>query len=195
MKTAKKVTALLLAVVMVLAMSVSSFAATTGTATLTVSYGGEPLLVATVPSGQTAKAALDEHADELELTWKTVSNWNPGFGATAYVIDTIYGTGSVPVGADSGITAQFWSSQYPGYGIEYTEIINGKTLYHYIYVGNDWKFTVGGEKPKDLAHLDEDGNPYEYYLDQYTIADGDDIVIDYLEQTERWTSYDYWLTA
>ncbi|MFR7745329.1 MAG: hypothetical protein ACLU3I_20400 [Acutalibacteraceae bacterium] len=29
----------------------------------------------------------------------------------------------------------------------------------------------------------------------YTIADGDDIVIDYLEQTERWTSYDYWLTA
>ena len=68
MKNLKKLTALLLALVMVFALSVSAFAATTGTATLTVSYGGEPLLVATVPSGQTAKAALDEHADELELT-------------------------------------------------------------------------------------------------------------------------------
>ena len=44
MKTAKKVTALLLAVVMVLAMSVSAFAVTTSTATIQVIYGGEPVL-------------------------------------------------------------------------------------------------------------------------------------------------------
>lgn len=195
MKTARKLTALLLAVVMVLAMSVSAFAATTGTATLTVTYGGETLLEETVTSGQTAKAALDLYADVLELEWKQVSNLNPGFGSTAYAIDTIYGVGSEPVGAASGITAQFWSSTYPGYGIESTETVNGKTLYHYIYVGNDWRFTVNGNKPTDAAHLDENGKPYEYYLDQYTIGNGDVIVIDYLEQTERWTSYDYWLTA
>ena len=54
---------------------------------------------------------------------------------------------------------------------------------------------MDGKKPTDAAHLDENGKPYEYYLDQYTIGNGDVIVIDYLEQTERWTSYDYWLTA
>ena len=100
MKTAKKLTALLLAVVMVLAMSVSAFAANTSTATLTVTYGGEPLLdeSVTLTSGMTAKDVADQYADLLELEWKTVGNLNPNFGSTAYVVNTIYGVGSNPLG-------------------------------------------------------------------------------------------------
>lgn len=190
MKTAKKLTALLLAVVMVLAMSVSAFAANTSTATLTVTYGGEPLLdeSVTLTSGMTAKDVADQYADLLELEWKTVGNLNPNFGSTAYVVNTIYGVGSNPLGADSGITAQFWSATYPGYGIEYTEVVDGETVYHFIYVGEDWKFTVNGAKPTDSS------NGYQLYMDQYTVQAGDAITVDYVQQVERWTGTSNWMT-
>ena len=169
MRTAKKLTALLLAVIMVFAMSVSAFAVTTSTATLQVYYGGEALVNETVSltSGMTAKDVADQYKDVLELEWKAVSNLNPNFGSTAYVVDTIYGVGSNPLGADSGITAQFWSSAYPGYGIESTEIVNGETVYHFIYVGEDWEFTVNNAKPTDSS------NGYQLYMDQYTVQAGD----------------------
>lgn len=191
MKTAKKLTALLLAVVMVLAMSVSAFAVTTSTATLQVYYGGEALLNETVSltSGMTAKDVADQYKGALELEWKAVSNLNPNFGSTAYVVDTIYGVGSNPLGADSGITAQFWSSAYPGYGIESTEIVNGETVYHFIYVGEDWEFTVNNAKPTDSS------NGYQLYMDQYTVQAGDQIVVNYTQQVERWTGTSNWLAG
>ena len=192
MKNIRKLTAILLAVVMVFAMNVSAFAATTSTATLQVNYYGEALLnpspvTFTITSGMTAKDVLDQYADELEPTWKTVENLNPNFGSTAYAIDTIYGVGSNPLGADSGVTAQFWSSAYPGYGIEYTETVNGETVYHFIYVGEDWEFTVNGEKPTDST------NGYQLYMDQYTVQAGDVIVVNYTQQTEQWTGTYNWL--
>lgn len=191
MRTAKKLTALLLAVIMVFAMSVSAFAATTGTATLQVYYGGEALVNETVSltSGMTAKDVADQYKDVLELKWKAVSNLNPNFGSTAYVVDTIYGVGSNPLGADSGITAQFWSSAYPGYGIESTEIVNGETVYHFIYVGEDWEFTVNNVKPTDSS------NGYQLYMDQYTVQAGDQIVVNYTQQVERWTGTSNWLAG
>lgn len=191
MRTAKKLTALLLAVIMVFAMSVSAFAVTTGTATLQVYYGGEALVNETVSltSGMTAKDVADQYKDVLELEWKAVSNLNPNFGSTAYVVDTIYGVGSNPLGADSGITAQFWSSAYPGYGIESTEIVNGETVYHFIYVGEDWEFTVNNAKPTDSS------NGYQLYMDQYTVQAGDQIVVNYTQQVERWTGTSNWLAG
>ncbi len=191
MRTAKKLTALLLAVIMVFAMSVSAFAVTTSTATLQVYYGGEALLNETVSltSGMTAKDVADQYKGALELEWKAVSNLNPNFGSTAYVVDTIYGVGSNPLGADSGITAQFWSSAYPGYGIESTEIVNGETVYHFIYVGEDWEFTVNNAKPTDSS------NGYQLYMDQYTVQAGDQIVVNYTQQVERWTGTSNWLAG
>ena len=63
----KKFTAVILALVMVFAMSANAFAATNATASLTVSYDGEPLLEETVnvTSGMTAKAMLDQYQDFL----------------------------------------------------------------------------------------------------------------------------------
>lgn len=191
MRTAKKLAALLLAVIMVFAMSVSAFAVTTSTATLQVYYGGEALVNETVSltSGMTAKDVADQYKDVLELEWKAVSNLNPNFGSTAYVVDTIYGVGSNPLGADSGITAQFWSSAYPGYGIESTEIVNGETVYHFIYVGEDWEFTVNNAKPTDSS------NGYQLYMDQYNVQAGDQIVVNYTQQVERWTGTSNWLAG
>lgn len=195
----RKLTAIILALIMVFAMSVNAFAATNATASLTVSYGGEPLFEDTVniTSGMTVKDLLDPNVDYLELEWSQVANLNPNpaFGSTAYVVDTIYGVGSEPVGAASGVTAQFWSSAYPGYGIEFTEIVNGETVYHFIYVGNDWEFTVNGEKPLDPFYTDANGEHYQLYVDQYTIQNGDVIVLDYCETVTRWTDTDNWLAG
>ena len=88
----KKLLSLALALVMVLSLSVSAFATNNGTATLQVYYGGEGLLgtdpvTINITSGMTAKDALNLYADGLMLEWKTVSNLNPNFGETAYVID------------------------------------------------------------------------------------------------------------
>ena len=110
-------------------------------------------------------------------------------------MNTIYGTGSAPVGADSGIPAQFWSSAYPGYGIEYTETVNGETVYHFIYVGNDWQFTVNGEMPVDPVYTDSDGNNYQLYVDQYVVNANDEVVLNYAETVTRWTGTVNWLTA
>ena len=201
MKTAKKLTALLLAVVMVLAMSVSAFAATTSTATIQVIYGGEPVLDVEpvsfeITAGMTAKDALDQYADMLELTWKTVPSTNPGFSSTAYAVDTIFGVGSDPVGSASGIPAVYWSTQFPGYGLEYSEGTGDDTVYHFIYVGDDWKFTVNGSVPTDPNHTLDDGvTAYQYYMDQYTVQAGDAIVVEYVRQIERWTGTSDWISG
>lgn len=199
MKTAKKLTALLLAVVMVLAMSVSAFAATTSTATIQVIYGGEPVLDVEpvsfdITANMTAKDALDQYVDILGHEWKTVANLNPNpaFGSTAYVVDTILGVGSEPVGSDSGIVAD-WSEDYPGYGVESTETVNGETVYHFIYVGNDWEFTVNGNVPTDPNYSMDDGTAYQLYMDQYAVQAGDAIVVEYTQQIVRWTDTVNWL--
>lgn len=123
----------------------------------------------------------------------SITNLNPSFGSTAYAIDEILYTGSAPLGAASGIQAQYWSSSYAGYGVEYTTVENGETVYHFIYVGEDWQFRVNGSKPIDSNNTMEDGTPYELYMDQYTVQPGDDIVVSYEQVIERWTGTYNWL--
>lgn len=190
----KKVLALALALVMVFTLSISAFAANNGTATLKVSYFGVELLdeTVTLTAGMTAKDVMDEYAELLELEWKQVENLNPYFGDYAYAVDEIYSTGSEPLGSQSDETADYWSTSYPGYGVEYSETVDGQIIYHFIYVGNDWKFTVNGSKPLDSRT----SNPtYELYMDQYTVQAGDAIVVNYEKQVERWTGTTNWLAG
>lgn len=191
MKSIRKLTAILLAVVMVFAMNVGAFA-TNATATIQVYNGTSTYIPAgnttfTITSGMTAKDALDLYATALSLTWKEVTNYNTNFAGSGYVVDTIRGVGSEPVGSDSDIDALYWSDDFPGYGIESKETVDGITVYHFIYVGDDWQFTVNGTKPVDSA------NGYELYMNQYTVQSGDRIAVSYVRQIERWTGTDNWL--
>jgi hypothetical protein len=191
-KTLKRTLAVVMAVAMIFSLSATAFA--TSGATVICAYEGTPFLYESVNITQnmTAKDAFDLFAEDLELEWKTVPNLNPHYGNLAFVVDSIYGTGSEPLGADSGITAQFWSSTYPGYGIEYVDYTTtpGTPIYHYIYVGCDWKFTVNGNTPVDPLY-----SSFELYADQYILQDGDVISIDYVEQVTRWTDTTYWLNS
>lgn len=196
----KKVLALALALVMVFTLSISAFATNNSTATIQVYYGGEPVLdtepvTFTITAGMTAKDALDQYSSILDNTWEQVENQNPAFGSTAYIVSTIIGVGAEPLGAASGIDADYWSTTYAGYGLEYTTGSGDDTVYHFIYAGNDWLFTVNGNKPTDLNNSMADGTPYEYYMDQYTVQPGDAIVVEYVQQTERWTGTYDWISG
>lgn len=198
MPKTKKLLALALVLVMMFSLSISAFATNNGTATIDVLMEGVTLFengpeTILFSSDTTVKDVLDEYyADYLELQWKSVINENPRFtvGSTAYVIESIYGTESVGTPNAEGVTAQFWSSAYPGYGIVSTELVDGKTLYHYVYAGYDWEFKVNGVHPTDPTYTMADGTAYEYYADQYTIQNGDVITIEYTYQVIYWDSYD-----
>lgn len=196
MKTVRKLTILLLVLAMIFSVSVSAFAAPASTATLQILYGGEPVLdvepvAFEITANMTAKDAVDMFADTLEHTW--TSSVFPGSSTTDYVIDTILGISNEPVGADSGIHAEFWSTAYPGYGIEYVENANGETVYHYIYVGYEWSFAVNGVVPENCTQVGYRFFP-EYLLNRYTVQPGDSLGISYDLTIHRWTDTSYWLS-
>ncbi len=189
MKTVRKLTTLLLVLAMIFSVSVSAFAAPASTATLQIYYGGEGFLgtepvTLTITSGMTAKDALDLYADDLMLEWRGVRY--PSAEKTDYVIDTIYGVGSTPVGAESGIQAQSWSTIFPGYGVEYSETVNGETIYHFIYVGEEWRFTVNGSVPLDCTVVTDRFFP-ESLMNRYLVQSGDSLSVSYELVIHRWT--------
>ncbi len=189
MKTVRKLTTLLLVLAMIFSVSVSAFAAPASTATLVVSYYGYELLdpspvTLAITSGMTAKDALDQYISSLTPIWRTVSY--PNTESLDYVIDTISGISNDPIGAASGIPAQFWSTAYPGYGIEYTETVNGETVYHFIYVGEEWRFTVNGNVPMDCTAVTERFFP-ESFMNRYLVQPGDVLSVSYELFVHRWT--------
>lgn len=184
----KKVLALALAIVMVFTLSISAFAAPASTATIKVYVEDslEATETVTVAVGMTVKDALDAKADTLYPEWKVVANNNPNISATtAYALESFYGAGTLPLGEDSGIPAQYWSTQNPGYGLESMTVDGDTTTYHYIYVGYDWVYTVNGETPVDSV------NGMELYMDQCYITAGDTIELNYDLQIVRWDSTQY----
>lgn len=196
MKTVRKLTILLLVLSMIFSVSVSASAAPASAATLQILYDGEPVLdvepvAFEITANMTAKDAVDMFADVLEHTW-TPSVF-PGSSTTDYVIDTILGIGSEPVGADSGIPAVLWSATYPGYGLEYTEGTGDDAVYHYIYVGYEWSFAANGVVPENCTQVGYRFFP-EYLLNRYTVQPGDSLEISYDLTIHRWTDTSFWLT-
>lgn len=193
MKTTKKLASLFFALVMVFSLCASAGATNAQTATLTVSYCSELLLNESISTtaGMTAKDAVDLFADVLKVEWAAL-NYSCS-STTDYVIDTILGVSNEPVGADSGIQAEFWSTTYPGYGIEYVENANGETVYHYIYVGYEWSFAANGVVPENCTQVGDRFFP-EYLLNRYTVQPGDSLEISYDLTIHRWTDTSFWLT-
>ena len=193
MHNMRKFVAVLLSVVMVFAMNVGAFAATNATATIqvyngTTTYIPDSSTTFTITSGMTAKDALDLYAATLAvMTWKEVQNYNPGFTGSGYVVEKIKGISGAPVGSASGISAEFWSTTFPGYGIESITGTGDDKVYNFIYVGDDWEFTVNGEVPEDPDNTMADGTPYQLYMNQYTVQSDDEIAVSYERQILRWS--------
>lgn len=185
MVSVRRLVSLFLALVMAFSLMVSAGATNTQTAILILMYDGESFFEESVPTGISVKDALDLYADELELEWSLFSSLDAQ--NSDYIINSICGIGSEPIGADSGLQAEDWSTTLPGYGLEYTESVNGETIYHHIYVGNEWSFTVNGSVLERCTQVGYRFFP-EYLPNRYAIQSGDVVVVEYGENIYRWTA-------
>lgn len=179
MKMAKRILSLVLVLVMFASLSVTAFATTNG-ASLVINVEGEYYFDLPIDSGISLMAAMQSKADLEAVFTGPFADVN---GNDAYALTSMMGYGADPLdGPTSGETAEAWSTVNPGYGLVGTSAgENGETVYTYIYVGNDWKYTV---KNASGANVDV----RSLYTNQYTIQDGDVVTFDYNKQVETWTT-------
>lgn len=188
MKKLKKLTAIVLSMMMILSLGATAFAAGKSDATIEYYVDGEYYFSEEVDSGISVMAAL-KASDQVEADFGpefTDINGNP-----AYVLNSMMGAGSEPGdGPTSGVAAEAWSTVNPGYGLMST--VTGAdgaiTAYNYVYVGYDWVYSV-----KDAA-----GNAVDVsdkYMNQYIIQSGDTIVLEYNPQEVYWTTAEPWMSA
>ena len=190
MKTTRRIFSMVLALMMVLSLSVTAFAdTTTGTATFKLMVDG----VEVTKARDTEVAAGQSVYSYLTSLYGT-AGWSPAFtdyyGNTAYALYSLtvdgntYSSGAVN-GATSGENALAWSTTRPGYGfVGYVENEDGDVVgYEYIYVGKDFLYSV----------TNASGNAVDVsnkYMNQYTIQEGDSIVLSLAQTSMTWTATD-----
>lgn len=188
MKKVKRILAVIVAVAMLFALSISAFA--TDTVTLKIKINGTvtETVVRNFSSGDTVYDVVN-----------------------AYLGDRATWLNSVPLGSDPNTNAQIlrkvdtydhvtYESTYfeeyeeyePGYdsvldtfntmyaGLPYNGIYmwagNGfafmNNMRYMLYISNDWTYTVNGSRP-------DDGNGYQYYMNECQVNSGDTIMLIY----------------
>lgn len=178
MKTTRRILSMVFALVMVFSLSVTALATTDG-ASLVINVEGDYYFELPIDSGISLMDAMKAHDDVLET--KFTGPFKDLDGKDAYALTLMMEAGAEPLdGPTSGETAEAWSTQNPGYGLVSTRVDEGgNTVYKFIYVGMDWKYTV-----KDAANADVDVS--SLYINQYTVQDGDVVTFDYNRQVEIW---------
>jgi hypothetical protein len=184
----RRLTALLLALAMVMTAFAgfggAALAGATGTATIDIYVDGDYYFSvdADVTDGTTVYDAIEQNASELEPVWTLVPDVDEPT-ILWHAIVSLMGAGSDPIGEDSGVSAEAWSTVNPGYGlvsVDYDEDDN-PVLYNYVYAGYDWVYAVNGVQPETQ------------YTDQYELSEGDVVTLSYDLQVEYWSSASPWM--
>ena len=186
MKVTKKVLAVILALVMVMALSSVTAFATSPTITITDRQSNPSVQIAsfTANVGETVYNALETRKTTLNLTlvWSDVQDYyNPSVYHKALV--SLNGLSSTPAAHNDSHIQNPQSITWlntPGYGLLGTQTVNGVTSYHYVYVGYDWVY----------GPLDDDDEIKDnwLYMDQYVVATDERIAIEYSFQQSDWWS-------
>ncbi|MDR1247472.1 MAG: hypothetical protein LBK57_10725 [Clostridiales Family XIII bacterium] len=107
----------------------------------------------TLESGSTVYDLVNVVYGDLEPVWETV----PDFQYPNVTYEALFSLG--------------------GYESEYVDYYYDDDTGHYVYVSNDWIYTVDGDRPTE----ERPGVDFsiQQYMDQYVIQNGDVIVLDY----------------
>ena len=200
MKNSKKIVALVLAMVMIFALTASALAATNANkVTVRVSIKGvinkpttgnpnatEDVIICTAKavtttSGNTVYDVINTmdylHSDEAyNPTWKTVKLKDAEGNETT-------GTAQALITLCNKISKNSTNSSYPNttYNTWSSTSTTTKTYsdgvfptYNCVYTGYDWVYTVNGDTIEDQ------------YMDQYALNDGDYIQLTYQYQAKAW---------
>lgn len=205
MKKTRKLSALLLALVMVFSLSVSAFAAENATVTLKITVNGQAVETYSV-SVEPGDSVYDVVSSQLgtRATWTESpadSDYSPlPDGSNIHILTTLDGYGSVPYESTDLEPYDFYDSstsnddaldaanielltKYPesnGLGMwmgEGTGFSNDGP--YMVYIGYDWMYTLNGATPGYEIDKPEWDNIYQYYMDEAPVAAGDTIELIY----------------
>jgi len=213
----KKVLGVLLAVMMLFAMSAPAFANTPGTATISIWIDGElyfgdggydDALIATVSTGTTVKDAIDEYAMLLEPDWDVVAAYDPitRLQTTANaLVSMMYAESPMAMGQDGldilgDETEVTWSTSpyFEGWGLVSADEINNEVVYTYCYSAYAWTFGVNNvEYPIVLEEVDptDPDAVIVPYMDQVVLNNGDTVELYYNLQVVYYQSTDGTIAA
>ncbi len=191
-KTSKKILAMVLALMMVLSMGATAFAAEEPediTVTLSVvneDPTGEAFedVDVTLPDGSTIYTLLTEYnrsnGDTGDVLWTTTGST---YGDSWYLDSMSYGGAdyatepSEKAPANYNIAENAW---YKGYGLlSVNKNDDGTTSYTYLYAGYAWTYDVEGNP----NHQDVNTTT----MNQFHLSAGDKVVLTYQLQITQWT--------
>lgn len=200
MKNSKKLIALVLAMVMIFALTASALAATNnedstiivyvtvatstktsrnGTRVINSTISGDDPVEFEITSGSTVKDLVDTMSNlgtsfAHDAVWKTVdlvdANGNQT-GETAKALVSLSNTATV----GNVTTTNVWGGHS-----QMTDTVTGSsfgTEHTYTYNGQDWMYEVNGNRPTDK------------YMEQYPLSNNDQVVL--LYETSQF-SWEYW---
>lgn len=178
-KTLKRTLAIVMAVAMLCALSVSVFAAGSASLQIVLPSGALTAVNYSIPDdGATVYDAVVDKYAAYNLTWETVPDWyDPEVtweALTGMTINGItYETRAMTASERTtyNVPTATWSNNpnYAGYGL--ISVDNG--VYTYIYAGFDWTYKVNNQ------------NMYSY-MEDVDINSNDNVVLTYSAQITTW---------